>query len=107
NGNGSIACSEDFRSCSGTAGAAEFIENAPHSSDGVDVIGEVNKVNGRFQFTYWFIIAAMIILVGIFVSWKYVWMIGPAAGILSTPIGRIIQKKQYATIIAKLSEQNR
>lgn len=25
-------CSADFRSCSGTAGAAEFIENAPHDS---------------------------------------------------------------------------
>lgn len=26
-------CSADFRACSGTAGAAEFIENAPHSSN--------------------------------------------------------------------------
>ena len=27
---GTKACSEDFRSCAGPAGAAEFIENAPH-----------------------------------------------------------------------------
>ena len=35
-------CSTDFRSCSGAAGAAEFIENAPHTSNGSDVVGELN-----------------------------------------------------------------
>lgn len=29
-GNAAAECSADFRACSGTAGAAEFIENAPH-----------------------------------------------------------------------------
>ncbi len=93
--------SEDFRSCSGTAGAAEFIEHAPHSSDGVDIIEEVNKASGKFQFVYWLIIIAIICLIGFLVSWKNVWMIGMAAGILSTPIGRIVQKQQYATIVEK------
>lgn len=30
-GNAAAECSKDFRACSGAAGAAEFIENAPHS----------------------------------------------------------------------------
>lgn len=29
-GNAAAECSADFRACSGTVGAAEFIENAPH-----------------------------------------------------------------------------
>ena len=45
-------CRSGFRSC---AGAAEFIENAPHSSDGMDIIGELNKANGKFLLTYWLI----------------------------------------------------
>lgn len=32
-GKATAECSADFRACSGAAGAAEFIENAPHSSD--------------------------------------------------------------------------
>lgn len=105
--NAADACREDFRSCSGPAGAAEFIETAPHSSDGVDVIAELNRANGTFQFTYWFIIAAIIALVGFLSGWKHVWMIGLAAGFLSVPVGRMFQKKRYAMIVAALSEQNR
>ena len=32
-GNAAKECSDDFRSCSGAAGAADFIENAPHTVD--------------------------------------------------------------------------
>ena len=42
-------CSLDFRSCSGTEGAAEFIENAPHTSESTDMIQELNKANGKFM----------------------------------------------------------
>lgn len=99
-------CSEDFRSCIGTVGAAEFIENAPHFSEGVDVLGELNKANGRFQLGYWLIIIIIIALFGIFVSWKYVWIFGVVAGILSAPIAGSVQKKQYASIIEKIKEKN-
>lgn len=34
-GDAAAECSVDFRACSGAAGAADFIENAPHVSDGV------------------------------------------------------------------------
>ena len=100
------ACSEDFRSCIGTAGAAEFIENAPHLSEGVDVLSELNKANGRFQFVYWLSIIIIISLIGVLISWKYVWIVGVAAGILSAPITVSVQKKQYASIIKKLKEKN-
>lgn len=94
-------CSSDFRSCAGTAGAAEFIENAPHSSDGIDIIGELNKANGKFLLAYWLIVIAAISLIGFLTGWKYVWIIGIAAGILSAPIGKRIQKKKYASLVEK------
>ena len=95
-GNAAAEYSADFRACPGIAGAAEFIENAPHSSDGFDIIGELNKATVKFQFLYWLIIITVISLIGFLMSWKYVWMIGIAAGILSSPIGRLMQKRKYA-----------
>lgn len=94
-GNAAAECSADFRACPGTVGAAKFIENAPHSSDGIDIIGELNKANAKFQFLYWLIVIAAINLIGFLVSWKYVWIIGIAAGILASPIGKAIQKRKY------------
>lgn len=96
-------CSKDFRSCSGTTGAAEFIENAPHSSNGIDLSKELSKANGKFQCLYWGIAMAIIILVGVFISWKYVWIVGVPVGILSTPIGKALQKRQYKSLIEKMS----
>ena len=97
-------CSTDFRSCVGAAGAADFIENAPHSSDGTDVIDELNISCGKFQAVYWTIVIVIICLVGSFISWKYVWIIGFAAGIFSSPIGRIMQERNYRSIIARLKK---
>ncbi len=99
-------CSVDFRSCIGTLGAAKFIENATHFSEGVDVLSELNKANGRFQIVYWLSIIIIISLIGVLISWKYVWIVGVAAGILSAPIAVSVQKKQYAFIIEKLKEKN-
>lgn len=99
-------CSADFRFCIGTVGAAEFIENAPHLSEGVDVLSELNKANGRFQIVYWLSIIIIISLIGVLISWKYVWIVGVAAGILSAPIAVSVQKKQYSSIIKKFNEKN-
>ena len=98
-GKAAEACSADFRSCTGAAGAAEFIENAPHSSNGIDVVGELNKAAVRFQLIYWAIIIAVINLIGFLIGWKYVWIIGITAGILSNPVGRAIQKRKYISIL--------
>lgn len=95
-------CSADFRSCTGAAGAAEFIENAPHSSNGPDVAGELNKTAVRFRIIYWAVIITAIHLTGFLASWKYAWIIGIAAGILSGPIGRAVQKRKYASVLRKI-----
>ena len=95
------ACSEDFRSCPGTAGAADFIENAPHVSDGVDVIAELDKASRKFQLVYWMIAAALIALAGSLVGWSNAWPVGVAAGVLSAPIAKAAEKKRYEAITAK------
>lgn len=99
-GNAAAECSADFRACSGTAGAAEFIENAPHSSDGVDITGDLNKANAKFRFLYWLIVIAAINLAGFLVSWKYVWIIAIAAVVLSAPVGKAVQKRKYTSLIS-------
>ena len=106
-GKAAEACSMDFRSCTGAAGAADFIENAPHSSNGIDVIRELNKSAVRFQILYWGILLAAISLIGVFISWKYVWIVGVAAGILSNPIGKAIQKRKYDSLLLKLRRMGR
>ena len=104
-GNAAAECGADFRSCPGPAGAAEFIESAPHPSQGIDITGELNKSSGRFQLLYWLIAIAAINLLGFLVGWKYAWIIGIAAGILSTPMGKAIQKRKYAALVKKAQEQ--
>ena len=94
-------CSLDFRSCPGTEGAAEFIEEVPHTSDGIDIVADLNDASRRFQLSYWIIIIALINLIGFLIGWKYVWILGIAAGILSNPITKAYQKKIYTTLLRK------
>ena len=103
-GKAAEVCSTDFRYCTGAAGAAEFIESAPHLSNGLDVVGELNKTTVRFHFIYWAIIIAAINLIGFLFSWKYVWIIGIAAGILSNPIGKAIQKWKYFSMLRRIQQ---
>ena len=103
-GKAAEVCSTDFRSCTGAAGAAEFIENAPHSSNGLDVVGELNKTTVRFHFIYWATIIAAINLIGFLFSWKYVWITGVAAGIMSNPIGKAIQKRKYFSMLRRIQQ---
>ncbi len=95
-------CSEDFRKCTDPEGAAEFIENAPHKADGVDVIKELNKSTGLFQLMYWGIVIILIILIGLVFSWNYAKIFGISAGILSSPIGKIMQKRKYKSLTKNL-----
>ena len=94
-------CSRDFRSCSGPSGAADFIESAPHQWDGVDILKELNKTNVRVQIIYWSIVAVLIFLAGFYIDRKYLWIIGLAAGIVSKPIGKCIQRRRYAALVRK------
>lgn len=94
-------CSADFRACAGPAGAAEFIENAPHTSDGVDILAELNKINGLFRLIYWLFFAACIVLFGVFVGWKWAWIPGLAAGLLQNVASKVVQKRAYAALCKK------
>ena len=96
-------CSKDFRSCSGTAGAAEFIENAPNKSNGYDFLKEVNKASGKFNIIYWIVACILIVLFGVFITWKFTWIAGVTAGVFSYPFGRAMQKKMYKSMAAKRS----
>ena len=94
---------EDFRSCKGVEAAADFILSAPHTSDGVDLLKEVNRGNKWFFLCYLLIVVGLILLFGFLVSWKYVWIIGVAAGVISQPISKVFWKKRYE----KLAERRR
>ncbi len=89
------ACSRDFRSCSGAAGAADFIESAPHSSGSPDPIMEINRKSGPFLAGYWALAAAVLILFSTLVGVRYAWIPGIAAGILFHFYSRLIQNRVY------------
>ena len=63
------------------------------------ILKELNKTNVRFQIIYWSIVAVLIILAGLLFGWKYVWLIGVAAGIISKPIGKRLQNRRYARLV--------
>lgn len=101
---GAAKCSEDFRNASGTAGAASFIETAPHKASDKNIMSEINKMNSKSQLLYWIIVIAIIVLFCIFITPKYSWIIGVTAGIISAPIGRILQNKAYYKLTGKSTE---
>lgn len=98
--------SDNFRSCIGVKGAADFIKSAPHTSDGIDLIEEMNKTNRIVQPLYWLVILTLIVLFGIFVSWLYVWIIGVAGGILFYPICNKFQMMRYNLLAKKVRNKN-
>ncbi|MBQ8088300.1 MAG: glycosyl transferase [Clostridia bacterium] len=100
-------CSADFRAAPGPAEAAKFIETAPHTSSGPDVLAELNKHSGIAQIVYWLIVCSIIVLFGLLVTWKNVWIIGVVAGMISSPILKIVQQKRYPKLIQKIKRAER
>ena len=98
------ACGADFRACSGTAGAADYIENAPHASDGVDVIRDLNASGTRFQILYWLAVIIAVNLLRFAAGWRFAWIIAVAAGILYTPISKKQQKMKYASLVKRIGK---
>ncbi len=96
---------DDFRSCSGTAGAAEFIENAPHKSEGVDIIKKFNSTNGIFQLIYWLIASTLILLFGFFITWNYAWIVGLVAGIFNYKVQTATEKFRYKKVVEKYAKK--
>ncbi|MBR6089078.1 MAG: hypothetical protein IKP86_04030 [Anaerolineaceae bacterium] len=92
-------CCDDFRNCPGVEGAADFIENAPHSSDGTDIIRDLNKANAGLQIGY---SIAAILLANIlfrFISTKYLWIFIILAVVLSSPVNKLLQKAAYKRLV--------
>ncbi|MBQ6149111.1 MAG: glycosyl transferase [Oscillospiraceae bacterium] len=94
------ACCDDFRSCSGTEGAAEFIETAPHTSESIDVVKELNKANTRFMIFYWIAVILMIILTALFITRRNAWIIGAAAGYLYPNFANTFREQAYEKLTA-------
>lgn len=95
-------CCEDFRSCSGAKGAAEFIENAPHTCDGIDPIAEMNKVNRLWSIIFPILATLIGILLGTQISWGLGITVGLALGVLSYPLNTCVQKLRYNAVIRKM-----
>ncbi len=104
------ACCDDFRSCVGTAGAADFIENAPHSSNGVDVLKELGKANFLWQVLYsaiTVILAILLFRITKIVSTKYLWIYIVIAVILGPPVQKATQNLTYRRLIRKAEAAGR
>ena len=101
--NAAQECCNDFRSCPGVKGAADFIENAPHSSDGADIIRDLNKANAGLQVGY--SIAAILLANILFriISIKYLWIYIAFAVVLSAPINKLLQKTAYRRLVKRRS----
>ena len=94
-------CAEDFRNCPGITGAAEFIENAPHTSSGVDVMKELNKAYVLAQVVYNIISVLLAILIFHFVSPAFIWVYVVLAIILCAPFKNWSQNSNYKRLIRK------
>ena len=96
-------CSNDFRSCVGVKGAAEFIENAPHTSNGVDVMDRLGKASFFNGVLYSLITVLIGILLFRFIDRGFIWIFIAAAVLLSGPIKKAMQKASYYRIIRKMT----
>ena len=82
-------------------GAADFIESAPHASDGVDIIRDLSRANVGLQIGY---SAFTILLASIlfrFIDMKYLWIYIALAVVLSTPVNKWLQKAVYRRLVRK------
>ncbi len=92
-------CSAEFRACSGTAGAADYIESAPHTSNGEDFMKRLNQETGKFQLCFWVCAIILMILFAFLIGGKFVWIIGVAAGVVNHSLGKKVQIKAYNKLV--------
>lgn len=96
-------CCDDFRKCPGVKGAADFIESAPHASDGVDIIRDLNRVNVGLQVGYSLLTILLASVLFRFISAKYLWIYVALAVVLSAPVNKMLQRAAYRRLVkAKL-----
>ena len=92
-------CSADFRSCPGTAGAADFIENAPHRSETPDPLELLDKENRKYQLIYWLLALAVAVGTGIFCGIRYIWLVGLVAGVLRGALKNLFDARSYSKLV--------
>jgi len=92
-------CCDDFRSCPGIAGAADFIENAPHTSDDVDIIKELGKANVRFQVMYNIVAILLANILFHMINIKYLWIYIIAAVVAQMPVNKLLQRITYNRLV--------
>lgn len=97
-------CCDDLRACPGTAGAAEFIENAPHKFDATDPLKKLSQITLLIGVIYRVIIAAIVIACGI-AGIKYVWILAVIVGFLGTPIDNWVSRINYEKYFASSKKQ--
>ena len=73
-------------------------------SDGVDLLAALHKENGKIQLLYCLIACTLLVLFGLLVSWKFVWILGIAAGVLSSTLTRAKQKKRCQKLVRNRQE---
>ena len=93
-------CSEDFRACSGAKGAADHIENAPHSSAGKDVIQALNRAVTAEQILYNVLVILLACILFRIISIKYLWIYIAASVLLSAPLKNRFQQMYYQKLTA-------
>lgn len=95
------ACSDDFRSCPGVSGAADFIEGAPHVCEGIDVVKEFGKKKVMWQVVTNLAIIILGILLFRFIDAKYMWIYIVAAVLFSTPLSNALTNLSYRRLVRK------
>ena len=100
-------CCDDFRHCPGINGAADFIENAPHSSDGVDLIRDLGKASVGLQVGYSAVTILLANLLFRFIDIKYLWIYIVLAVVLSVPVNKMLQKAVYKRLCRKNRQSTR
>ena len=99
------ARSEDFRRCPGPEGAADFIERAPHTAEGPDVMKQLNRANVRWQVIYNLVKILLGVLVFRFTGGAFRWIYVAAAILLSPFINKLAQRYQYKRLIEGMRRQ--
>ena len=82
-------------------GAADFIESAPHASDGVDIIRDLSRANVGLQVGYSAFTILLASIIFRFISVKYLWIYIVLAVVLSTPVNKWLQKAVYRRLVRK------
>ena len=88
-----MACARDFRSAPGAAGAADFIESAPHELPEEDRRQRRSAMlAGWMQLLYWAVAVPLILLLPRWTAVRW-WMAAIAANLLFGPYKKLLERK--------------